>query len=87
MKVLLDQSVPAAKRDAVHETVAGLLGLALRRHPEFPHLTAVVSVDSGGRGWDLRVLLLDSAVHWDGQAAPAVGPDLVEAVREALRLL
>lgn len=83
MKVFADRSVAADQREGVKETVAAMLAPILRRDPEFPHMAAVVSY--GPKGWDVTVLALDPALGLEG--APAqVGTDLLDAVREALRI-
>jgi hypothetical protein len=83
MKVLVDQSIPAPRRDVVRETVAAMLSAALHRHPQYGQLTVVVA--PGSRGWDVRIVIVDAALQWNAPPVAGIGEDLLDAVREALR--
>lgn len=86
MKIVLTDSVPAHKRQAVRETVGAMLAASLARHPQYSRMMVVVGLRTGGRGWDVQIIPVDDALLWD-ELLLGVSPDLLEAVREALRLL
>jgi hypothetical protein len=87
VKIIVTESVPESKRAAVRERAGMLLAAALARHPHYAELAAVVSLEPGGRGWNVTVVPIDQALVWDQSLPPGIGRDLIEAVREALRLL
>lgn len=86
MRVFLDRTVPAAKRDAVREAVAIGLLPALRVHPQFADLAVLVSRDARRGGWQVDVVVLDPALSPTGTAL-AVDPGILDELRESLRRL
>lgn len=85
MRVFIDQSVPDRQRDVVRGTVASMLTPMLEGHPQFAQLAALVG--HGPKGWTITVIVLDPDLAWDALPSPLIGTDMLDAVREALRLL
>jgi hypothetical protein len=84
--VFVDDTVPVEKRDAARETVATMLAPALKEHPQFVHLAALVSRDARRGGWQVTVVALDPALSPAGAELP-LESGVVDIVRDALARL
>jgi hypothetical protein len=82
VKILLDASVPPAKRQVVRDMASEVLIPVLRHHPQFLSMAALVQY--GPDGWDVALVTLDDGMA-DLVPVQGVSPHLLIAVKEMLK--
>ena len=86
LRVFIDGTVPLEKRDAARETVTTMLATALKGHPQFANLAALVSREARRGGWQVTVVALDPALGPLSSELPLDGM-VLDSMLEALARL